>query len=519
MTEKRKVELRQLLSEAMQRVIIEASAGYDPISIEKYREDAKAFRKSYRPDLSPILDYRPNIQDDALKSKLFNFMKEELADYIREHEFKDEDEDEHESLDLPTYWIQTAKAATRGARRLIPCGLDSLLEKFLEIAIVSGTGQAILALDRCTRETRGTFQKIIFLEGLRVQYSGTTRESSETQIRETQIAEGIKFVQLPSCTVGQLEELCESEQSGFIKLPSYAAGFPSYLFQESFILTEDNPQFWSESRMASDVSLFAYAILLIIDYTVSPLFCKPSVESLEGVDISDQFEIKIKSTEFPNFDVDKFYHALSLITNYAVKPLFQWQYMGEDELFNVGDWWYTKLMRTRVMLDSGSGIHVINETDIDKAKCLYQLLTNPSSNIGGKLQISIDRWVKSKTSQTPEDKIIDLAIAFESLYLSGIDSKTELRFRLSLHAAWHLRKDKEQRKALMKEFKTIYDWRSTVVHTGKLPNKTKRTPYTPEEVKAFIAKAQNLCRDSIIKILEDGKFPDWNDLILGEESL
>lgn len=516
MTEERKVELRQLLSEAMQRVIIEASAGYEPISVEKYREDAKAFRKSYRPDLSFILDYRPNIQDDAVKLTLFNFMKEELADYIREHEFENEDE----SLDLPTHWIQTARVAIRGGKRLIPCGLDSLLEKFLEIAIANGPEQAILALDRCTRETSGTFQEIIFLEGLDVQYSGTTKEASETHIRETQIAEGIKFVQLPSCTIGQIWELCESEKSGFIELPSYAAGFPSYLFQESFTLTEDNIQSWSESPMALHLSLVSDAVLLIIDYTVSPLFCKPSVKSLEGVDISDQFERKIKSAEFPNFDVGKFYQALSLIANYAVKPLFQWQYIGEDELFKVGDWLYTKLRGTRVMLDSGSGIHVINETDIDKAKCLYQLLTNPSSNIGEKLQIPIDRWIKSKTSKTAVDKIVDLGIVLEAIYLSDVSETTELSFRLRLRASWFLGKDKAHRQELMKDFSKIYEWRSKVVHTGKLPNKTRRMPFTPEEVEAFIAKAQDLCRASIMKILEDGKFPDdWNSLILGEESL
>ena len=35
----------------------------------------------------------------------------------------------------------------------------------------------------------------------------------------------------------------------------------------------------------------------------------------------------------------------------------------------------------------------------------------------------------------------------------------------------------------------------------------------------FIEKAQDLCQNSIKKILKDGKFPDWNNLILGEESL
>ena len=76
MTVKRKQELEQLLREAMESLIIEAPEGYEPISVEKYREDAKAFQKSYRPDLSFILEYRPNIQNDAVKSKLFNFMKE-----------------------------------------------------------------------------------------------------------------------------------------------------------------------------------------------------------------------------------------------------------------------------------------------------------------------------------------------------------------------------------------------------------------------------------------------------------
>ena len=104
MTEERKQVLRQLLEEAMKCVVIEAPEGYEPISVDKYRECAKAFRESYRPDLSFIfLYYRPNIQDDAVESKLFNFMKEELVDYIREDE----------SVPPYTHWIQTAKRAIR----------------------------------------------------------------------------------------------------------------------------------------------------------------------------------------------------------------------------------------------------------------------------------------------------------------------------------------------------------------------------------------------------------------------
>ena len=72
----------------------------------------------------------------------------------------------------------------------------------------------------------------------------------------------------------------------------------------------------------------------------------------------------------------------------------------------------------------------------------------------------------------------------------------------------------------MKKFKTIYDWRSKAVHTGKLSEtvKIEKGQFVP--ISDFITEAQDICRDSIMKILEDGKFPDdWNDLILGEDSL
>ena len=480
MTDKRKQELRRLLDEAIPNVVIEVSEEYKPISVEKYREYAKAFRESYRPNLSFILDYQPNIQDDTVKSKLFNFMKEELVDYIREDE----------SIYPYTHWIQTSKRAIGGARRLIPFPLNRLLEKLLEIVIASGAEQAILALDRCTRDMIGTFQKIIFLQGLYVRYSGTTKEA-----RETHIAEGVRFIQLPSSSEDLPPYLFHER---LIPHLFHERSIPNS-FHESFIPMIDNTR----------QSIFSDAPLLIIDYTVSPLFSKPSLK--EQLDVSDQIEIQIKSAEFPNFDVGKFCQALSLIANYAVQPLLKWQYISEDELFNV-EGRFPEEMGNLAMPDYLSGIGVINEIDIDKAKSLYELLTNPSSNIGRKLQIPIDRWIKSKAERNPVDKVIDLGIALESLYLSGIESKNEIRFRFSLHAAWYLGENsKEHREGLMKKFKKIYDWRSAVVHTGKLP----RTRFTQEEIRDFIKETQDLCRDSIIKILDDGRFPDWNNLILG----
>ena len=130
------------------------------------------------------------------------------------------------------------------------------------------------------------------------------------------------------------------------------------------------------------------------------------------------------------------------------------------------------------------------------------------------MQIAIDRWVESKTGRSYLDKIIDLGIAFESLYVS--DSSGEITFKFSVRAAWHLGKNKEHRNELLTKFKQIYNCRSKAVHSGDLDPTVKfgeeRMP-----ISEFIEKAQDLCRESIMKVLENEQFPDWNDLILGGE--
>ena len=92
------------------------------------------------------------------------------------------------------------------------------------------------------------------------------------------------------------------------------------------------------------------------------------------------------------------------------------------------------------------------------------------------------------------DRMIDLGIAFESLYLKGLDS--ELSFRFQLRAAWYLGKDQTDREALMGEFKQIYDYRSKAVHTGALP---LRVTFGGKQIKMmeFIRQSQDLCLQSI----------------------
>ena len=456
MTEERKEELRQLLEEAMACLEIQERVGdKTPLAIDVYKKLLQKRWTSYSLDSLQVIAYKPYIINEKIKSQLLDFIKKELAPFI------------HEDKILSASYFILGDMTDR-----FP--LDNFLEQLLRIAIVHKIEKAVSDFERCAEETQGSFQVMALLQGIKLE-------------QEIQASEGIRLVPLtnsPSELPYNVPDLSN---------PAY--GMPKNFYSEK--------------------------ILLIVDCSILPIFHKPVPDAFRSLLQGDTgpFRVKVCGKNSPNFNVDDFYkyfcQALSTACNSSVQIALRWRFLKEDILFNLSTSGF-----------SGTGyVHhsfqdrfpEVGQVQIDKAKCLYDNLANPSSNIAEKLQIPIDRWIKSKTSGNSEDKIIDLAIALESLYLSDIPEPTELSFRLRLHAAWYLREKIEDRKDLMKDFSKIYEWRSAVVHNGRLPNKKKNTPFSGQEVDEFIERAQNLCRDSIVKILEDGKFPNWNNLILGEE--
>ncbi|MDE0482019.1 MAG: HEPN domain-containing protein [Candidatus Poribacteria bacterium] len=463
-----KQELEQLLHEAIVHLKINNAEFVEPITVETYKENLQSLRKHYRPDLASQMSfYHLDIQNEVIKSKLLDFINVHLKDYINKEE----------------NLIQPASYGIGNGGSLSGQPVEMLLTKLLQIALASKVKRALEAFEKTVSETKGSFKRIILLQG------PTTKIQDIHKLTEIQICEGIRFV-------------C---------LPNVPQKLPPYLFAGGF----------SSLMLRSHPGIFSLKTIIVIDCEVSPLFIAPKFgdptvnsdgsKSISPVKDAYPFQIKIKSTEYPDFDVDIFCQAISLTCNFPCESILTWGYIDTDEIYSVRG---TGLVPTArcVLPNEPVSSNGISETQIPQIKRLYENLAKLNKDTREKLQIPIDRWIKSKTSQTAVDKIIDLGIAFEALYLSETDYNREIRFRFSLHAAWHLGKDKAHREELMKEFKTIYDWRSKVVHTGKLSKKAENV------AQEFITNAQNLCRDSILKILEDGKFPDWNDLILGEES-
>ena len=463
MKEERKQQLRQLLQEAITSLEIQPRSAnksqLTSINVHEYRSLLQQRWASYSETfLAVVIGYKLNIVNKDAKSKLLDFIRVEFAPFIQENR------------------IQSASFFIGGGGLSGGYPLDYLLEQLLKIAIGHGIERAISNFDTCIEDTHASFQDIALLEGVRIE-------------AEIQVFEGIKLVPLPSSTS---------------ELPHYLRNF-----------SVNTSHFSAHS--------FLGKTMLIIDYSISPIFRKPfnptTIQEHSNL-LNRAFQVEIKGDKLldsyvADFSEEFFFQALSLSCNSTVQAALKWRFLAEDALCNLN---YTLPGYTSTSGPFG-GFAKSGRSHIEKAKCLYHNLINLNSKAREKLQIAINRWMKSKTYQNPVDTMIDLGIAFESLYLPG--TKDELTFKLGVRASWLLGKNKDHRKKLMAEFKAIYKCRSTGVHDGKLEESIRIEGETIS-VSEFITRTQDLCRQSIMKILEqtmkNGSFPendDWDDLILG----
>ena len=225
-------------------------------------------------------------------------------------------------------------------------------------------------------------------------------------------------------------------------------------------------------------------------------------------------QLIIDASKSSDFYRDQFCQALSLVCNSAVQVATHVSVRKAEQPFSLVP--YAGPTLTRLPQDAAKA------SDIEEAKRLYERLDRLPLDIREKLHIAINRWIKSHIKQDLVDKMIDLEvppedvvnspttsdvdriihlnIAFESLYLHSI---SKLSHYLSNRASEYLAGSQNEREELKEMFKEIYGMRSKAVHEGTLGAKDVKfgeESVTPSEV---IKRAQDLCRRSILKILED----------------
>ena len=381
--------------------------------------------------------------------KLLDFIREELEEFILEDR------------------IESVSSVIIGYNPANGYPLKDIQNKLLKIVRTKGVEAAVSAFDRCTTDTQASFQYWALLEGIYVE-------------EETQIFDGVRLVPPPD----SLSEL-----------------------SQRFNLSAS--EWWS--------NILREKTLLVVDASVSPVFHKPDlVGSYTGTD----FLFKEDSGKFPNFKEatiynDDFYtelcQALSLACDSAVQIRLQWRFLEKDELFNLTP--EPTEITSLVGIDQSENPAEAGKPQIEEAKRIYDEFARFNSKEKKKLMIAVKRWIKSKTSQEDVDRMIDLGIALESLYLPT-GTREQLTYQFRLRASRYLGENKADRKDLLLEFKKIYGCRSTAVHGGTL-DETVKIKTVPIPISSFIERAQDYCRHSILKILKEGKFPDWDDLMLG----
>jgi hypothetical protein len=119
---------------------------------------------------------------------------------------------------------------------------------------------------------------------------------------------------------------------------------------------------------------------------------------------------------------------------------------------------------------------------------------------------AIDRLGRSRLAIHPVDRALDLGMAAEIVLMHDQGrSNTEITYKIASRAAWLLGEDADQRAEIFEQIKQLYAARSTAVHSGALPSKSKIDLDVADELVGRVIRA----------ILERGSFPDWKSLTMG----
>jgi hypothetical protein len=124
--------------------------------------------------------------------------------------------------------------------------------------------------------------------------------------------------------------------------------------------------------------------------------------------------------------------------------------------------------------------------------------------------------------RTIEPAAMDLGIAAESLLTQDRDSDAPISYLLRVRGALLMGGSADERRNNYRILRDIYNLRSKVAHNGALAeplkfNSTAAARKHHDEIRSSLEKGMFLCRSMMRKVIESGKFPIWDDLLLGIE--
>ncbi len=196
--------------------------------------------------------------------------------------------------------------------------------------------------------------------------------------------------------------------------------------------------------------------------------------------------------------------GLSVVCNTCVESQYQWSHsvpLQRAFAADGGEGW------------GGSGrpagqrmapVVPLTEPLLKQALCVsssFQTAPKPVSDLIDRVYA---RWESSLRGHSAHNQLIEMRIALESLFAGK--GQHEAALRVAYHGAKYLGESPEARRRLFDELKTIYSTASTLIHGG--------TPKRSLHLQHLAQRAQEICRDAILKMVSDADVPDWTDLML-----
>ena len=253
------------------------------------------------------------------------------------------------------------------------------------------------------------------------------------------------------------------------------------------------------SMLTEKVSVvdFMGGVVLSFDCKLEPaLYLPDDNEVSESLPRNGNFELA--SGRIPNFHESYFCESMSLACDGFVDWFLVWRDVGDLEAFGGARNWDSYRPPRHAPTAK------VEQSDLEQALEIHNARYGrgkPREH----MELALRRWIGSKRSGTDADKLIELRIALEALY--EIRERNEKGFRISIYGAWHLGEDVERRRQIRETLHKAYADSSSAVHGG--------TPKHAAEDPKLISSAQEICRDGILKRLEESKKPQWEEMILG----
>jgi len=189
---------------------------------------------------------------------------------------------------------------------------------------------------------------------------------------------------------------------------------------------------------------------------------------------------------------------VSLAAKGCIDWFVQWREFGPIEAFTDMPSGVTSKVRTWARGTKVSESDLVAALEIHRARHGGE---GPREN----LELALRRWIRSGSTGSVPDSLIELRIAVEALYEIG--GMNEKGFRIATYGAWHLGADFGERHWIRETLRKAYDDSSRAVHAGQLKH--------AEKDPGLLSSAQDICRDGILKRLRERKVPNWDELILG----